>query len=266
MNLDLKKAKVVYKNDLGEAKKFAEKIAQKLSCELFSIDNLPNRASLIIVVGGDGTLLKCARHASRFDIPVFGFNMGRLGFLAQANLNEMDDVLEQLEKGNFRIEERIMLQEQNGSIALNDIVVKNLDCSRTSNLALLINDKLVCSYLADGVIVSTPTGSTAYNLSAGGAVISPDIECFTIVPICAHTLSSRPIVVPSNSKIEIKFKAKNADFQTISDGQLTSIKKESIVIKKCDKKAKLLLLNKENKDFYDVLRDKLHWGVAPFAW
>ena len=159
-----------------------------------------------------------------------------------------------------------MLQEQNGSIALNDIVVKNIDCSRTSNLALLINDKLVCSYLADGVIVSTPTGSTAYNLSAGGAVISPDIECFTIVPICAHTLSSRPIVVPSNSKIEIKFKVKNADFQTISDGQLTSIKKESVVIKKCDKKAKLLLLNKENKDFYDVLRDKLYWGVAPFAW
>lgn len=265
MAINLKRAKVVYKKSIQDAQLKAKSIAQCLECTYSSIDELTDDASLFIVLGGDGTLLKCAKYASNFDIPIFGFNMGRLGFLAQADFLECDEVLYNLQKENYRIEERLMLTDFDGHTALNDIVVKNADCSSASVFKLYINSKLVCSYLADGLIVSTPTGSTAYNLSAGGAVISPDIECFTIVPICAHTLSSRPIVVPSNSKIEIKFKVKNADFQTISDGQLTSIKKESIVIKKCDKKAKLLLLNKENKDFYDVLRDKLHWGVAPFA-
>ncbi len=264
MEIDLKKAKVVYKNDTGEAAHCAEMIAQKVGCSFSSIDNLSENASLLIVIGGDGTLLKCARFASGHNIPVFGFNMGRLGFLAQANLNEADSVLLKLKNGEYRIEERTMLSDLNNNIALNDIVVKNVECSRTSSLELMINDKFVCSYLADGLIVSTPTGSTAYNLSAGGAVIAPEIECFTIVPICAHTLSARPIVVSSNSVIKIKFKTPKTDFQTITDGQLIRIGKDGIIIKKHDKKAKLLLLNSDNSGFYDILRDKLRWGVAPF--
>ena len=148
------------------------------------------------------------------------------------------------------------------NIALNDIVIKNIECSKTSRLELKINSKQVCSYLADGLIVSTPTGSTAYNLSAGGAVIAPEIECITIVPICAHSLSARPIVVSANDKIEIKIHSSASDFQMISDGKSSSIDKNPVIIEKNDKKAKLLLLNIEHKEFYDVLRDKLHWGVA----
>ncbi|MDO5437109.1 MAG: NAD(+)/NADH kinase [bacterium] len=262
MEINLKEAKVVYKSSIEKAAYYAKTIAEKLGCEYSSVDELPESAKLLIVIGGDGTLLKCARHASKFDIPVFGFNMGRLGFLAQADLNELEDVLDKLKNGEFRIEERLMLTDSKGNSALNDIVIKNIDCSRTSSLELGINGKPVCSYLADGLIVSTPTGSTAYNLSAGGAVIAPDIECITIVPICAHTLNARPIVVSADDIIEIKFRS-NSEFQIISDGQFISIKKEGAIIKKHDKKAKLLLLNSKNKEFYDILRDKLHWGVAP---
>ena len=127
---------------------------------------------------------------------------------------------------------------------------------------MFINSKPVCSYLADGLIISTPTGSTAYNLSAGGAVIAPEIDCMTIVPICAHTLNARPIVVGPDDEIEIKFPNGN-EHLIIADGKLSSRRKDFVKIKKHDKKAKLLLLNRKNKEFYDVLRDKLHWGVAP---
>lgn len=262
MKIDLTKAHVIYKKDIPSAKDYAQSIAESLGCSFSDTDKIPDCASLFVVIGGDGTLLRCARHASRFDIPVFGFNMGRLGFLAQADLKDKNSVLEKLKNGEFRIEERLMLNDFNNNIALNDIVIKNIECSRTSNLELRINGKQVCSYLADGLIVSTPTGSTAYNLSAGGAVIAPSIECITIVPICAHTLSARPIIVSADDIIEIKFHS-NSEFQMISDGQLINIKKDNVIIKKHDKKAKLLLLNIENKEFYDVLRDKLHWGVAP---
>ncbi len=264
MKIDLTKAKVIYKKTIENAENYASEIAQRLNCSYSSLDNLPDSASLLIVMGGDGTILKCARHASRFDIPVFGFNMGRLGFLSQAGLKERDFVLNKLERDEFRIEERLMICDSGGNIALNDIVIKSGDCIGTSRLELVINGKQVCSYLADGLIVSTPTGSTAYNLSAGGAVIAPEIECMTIVPICAHTLSARPLVISADDTIEIKFHSPS-EFQMVSDGQLVNIQKDSVTIKKHDKKAKLLLLNSEHKGFYDILRDKLHWGVAPGA-
>ena len=235
MNIDLKKAKIIYKNTLENAKEYANEIADKLGCKSAPIGNLPDDASLYIVIGGDGTILKCARHASRLDIPVFGFNMGRLGFLSQAALSEADTVIQKLKNGEFRIEERLMLTDSNGDIALNDIVLKNTNCTGTSQIELIINNKQVCSYLADGLIVSTPTGSTAYNLSAGGAVIAPEIECITIVPICAHTLSARPIVISADETIEIKFHSPS-EFQIISDGKALKVQKEKVIIKKYDKR------------------------------
>lgn len=262
MDINLKNAKVVYKKIIQDANLKASSIAECLECRYSSIDELTNDASLFIVLGGDGTLLKCAKFASEYDIPVFGFNMGRLGFLAQADFLECDEVLLSLQEKKYRIEERLMLADFEGHIALNDIVVKNSDCSSASVFKLFINSKPVCSYLADGLIISTPTGSTAYNLSAGGAVIAPEIDCMTIVPICAHTLNARPIVVGPDDEIEIKFPNGN-EHLIIADGKLSSRRKDFVKIKKHDKKAKLLLLNRKNKEFYDVLRDKLHWGVAP---
>ncbi len=262
MEIDLTKANVIYKKTIKDADIYALEVAKKLNCAHSSLDNLPDSASLLVVLGGDGTILKCACHASKFDIPVFGFNMGRLGFLSQAGLFEREDVIEKLQKGEFRIEERLMLSDNSGNIALNDIVIKNTDCAGSARFELLINGKQVCAYLADGLIVATPTGSTAYNLSAGGAVIAPVIDCITIVPICAHTLSARPIVISADDTVEVKFHTPSK-LQIITDGRIAGVQNGGVIIKKHSKKAKLLLSNSENKDFYDVLRDKLHWGMAP---
>jgi NAD+ kinase len=222
--------------------------------------------SFAIVVGGDGTILKCARAYAKHDIPIFGFNVGRLGFLAQAKSKDIDLVAAQIYKGEFRIEDRIMLEcEVNGKTrtALNDMVIRGAVFSRTSMLQLFINGNLTSSYLADGLIIATPTGSTAYALSAGGPVIAPSLECFAIVAICPHTLAARPIVLPSSEIITVKMCENSNKFQINADGQEGVEIAKEITIKKSAKSAKLLLLERDTDLFYTVLRKKMHWGKAP---
>ena len=159
-----------------------------------------------------------------------------------------------------------MLSACEGKIlALNDIVIKGDTFSRTSKLFLSINGKVVCDYLADGIIISTPTGSTAYTLSAGGPVISPELESIVIVPICPHTLTSRPLVIPAEEKIEISGRINCSNLKISADGQntLDINANDSIIIQKSNTKAKLVILEKENNEFYSILRKKLQWGVAP---
>ena len=146
--------------------------------------------------------------------------------------------------------------------ALNDFVIKGISKTRSAKFALKINEKFVCDYIADGLIVSTPTGSTAYGLSAGGPVLNPNLEAFVIVPICPHTLNARPIVIPTNEKITItSFEDDVNEFNLIIDGSEIVETDSSIIIEKSEFKANLALL--ENDEFYCVLRDKLNWGVAP---
>ena len=163
-------------------------------------------------------------------------------------------------ENEFRIEERTMLESSN-AIALNDFVIKGVATSRTSRFYLKINNKFVCDYLADGVIISTPTGSTAYGLSAGGPVISPNVKAFVIVPICPHTLTARPLVIPSDEDITITTSDNNCEYMIAADGQQVGTFTDSVSIKKSKFTAKLALL--ENDEFYSVLREKLHWGVSP---
>lgn len=270
MELDLKNTGIVYNQDISGSREFAAEISDsffisgltKHRPKFFDMENMPDDATFIIAIGGDGTLLKCARKYSRLNVPVFGFNMGRLGYLSQALPSELGFVIQKIKEKDFRIEERLMLKSGAGNIALNDMVIKNESNARTSVLDLFINDKPICSYMADGIIISTPTGSTAYSLSAGGPVISPDIDCFIIVPICPHTLNARPVIVSSNETLTVKI-CENTGYQITADGQDTKTFKNEIVIKKYENCAKLLLLNKEKSDFYRVLRQKLHWGVAP---
>ncbi len=259
---------VVFNPEIEGAQELAQKIAQKfVNAKVFSTSEKRNveTPTFAIVVGGDGTLLKAARYYAQFNIPIFGFNMGRLGFLAQAKPDEVDYVFEKITSGEFRIEERLMLQTLAGGtslLALNDFVIKGATFSRTSTLELYINDNFVSSYLADGLIISTPTGSTAYTLSAGGPVISPNLPCLTIVPICPHTLNARPLVVPSGEKICVKLKdACSSAYKITADGQKGVEISNEIKIEKSNTSAKLLLLNKDS--FYTVLREKLHWGKAP---
>lgn len=153
----------------------------------------------------------------------------------------------------------MMLKSQN-NVALNDFVIKGEVSSRTSRFALQINDKFVCEYLADGIIISTPTGSTAYGMAAGGPVLSPDVDAIVIVPICPHTFSARPIVVSGNDKIKI-LSCPNQNYIVSADGQDVFKFSSDLIIEKSNNCAKLALLN--GNDFYSVLRNKLHWGLSP---
>lgn len=225
-------------------------------------------ASFAITIGGDGTLLSTARFYSEYDVPVLGLNFGHLGFLAQISQNKLKQGLDDIISGNFVIQKRLMLEgetsiSKNKFSALNDIVIKGGSLSRTARLYLSINGQDVCDYLADGIIISTPTGSTAYNLSANGPIISPTIDAITITPICPHTLSIRPLVIQANEKIEIKT-GKNSDLiHATADGQqsLQLEKMEKIKIQKSSKCANLVLIKSTENNFYSVLRKKLNWGI-----
>lgn len=227
-----------------------------LEFDVLDIDNLKHGYDTVCVIGGDGTILKAARFYSIDNTVILGINQGRLGFLSFMSPEYINKLPEILINKKYTTEERIML-ETNGCLALNDIVVKNTSI-RTTKIELYINDKFVSEYVADGLIVSTPTGSTAYGLSAGGPILYPHIDCVEIVPICAHTMASRPLVIPSSEKILIK---SNDSILNIScDGQGEVEKSHEVEIKLSDSKAKLAFPMADN--FYHILRDKLHWGVS----
>ena len=233
-------------------------ISKKVEFKSFELDKMENFGVFTIVIGGDGTLLKTARFYSEWQIPVLGINLGRLGYLSQQN--SIVDVIDSILNKDYHVEERMMLSSIN-KIALNDFVIKGCDVSRTSKFYLEINGKEVCDYIADGLIISTPTGSTAYGLSAGGPVVYPTMDAITIVPICPHTLNSRPLVVPSTEEITVKTGDKLLSVSI--DGFETTECVEKITIKTAPQKAVLAFLDKGR--FYTVLRNKLHWGISPKA-
>lgn len=252
------KLNVIYNKNISgyeEVLKNIKELLKKYKTEFqaFDIDNMDFFGDLTLVVGGDGTLLKAARFYSASNNPVLGINLGRLGFLSQAA--SVKEVIEAVLEERYFVEERMMLTAFD-KLALNDFVIKGCDLSRTSKFHLEINDKEVCDYIADGIIISTPTGSTAYGLSAGGPVLYPTMDAISIVPICPHTLNARPLVVPSYEKITVRTGDK--PLSVAVDGYNMAKCVDSITICASEKKASLAFLN--NSRFYSVLRDKLHWG------
>lgn len=240
--------------------KLAQILAQKgVTAQILDIDNLKGGFDFVFVIGGDGTILKTARFYAKFKTPVFGVNLGRLGFLSQSSKEEIEKSVDKILANEYIIEDRIMLESGNFT-ALNDFVIKGCDFGRTSSFSLKINDKFVCDYLADGIIVSTPTGSTAYGLSAGGPVLAPSLNAFVIVPICPHTLTARPIVVPDCEKITV-CTDKKSKYVLSTDGQELFEFDNEIEIKKSVYTAKLALLG--NFEFYSILQNKLHWAMPP---
>ena len=268
MNEILKNIGLVYNPENVKSKAALDETLEcfkslKISAQPMTSEDIKSDISLAMVLGGDGTILKTARYCSRFDIPIVGINLGRLGFLSQAKLSELQSVIENINSENYRIEERMMLKTIQNTCALNDIVIRGNTFSRTSRLCVEINSKSVCDYLADGIIISTPTGSTAYTLSAGGPVIEPSLEAMVIIPICPHTMTARPLVVPANEKITIS-SADKTKLRITADGQksIVALCDSKIDILKNDKKAKLLLLNSNERSFYSILREKLYWGMS----
>lgn len=230
------------------------------------------QCDLAIVVGGDGTLLNAARSLVDFQVPILGVNLGRLGFLADVSPSEIPHRLEEVLAGQFHEEERSLLHAQiirderavTHSDALNDVVVHKRDVARMIELETYLDGRFLNAYRADGLIISTPTGSTAYALSGGGPIIHPSLEALVLVPICPHTLTHRPIVVSNGSEIEIRVNASNITHtQVTCDGQVSLPLKpgDHILIRK--KRRKLRLVHPTHHDYFELLRAKLRWGAAP---
>lgn len=232
--------------------------AKNINYTIQEMENVSNQGDFVLVIGGDGTFLRIAKFYSKYSIPVLGINQGRLGFLAQAGVKNLEQLINAIIHKDFYIEKRLMLKSEY-ELALNDFVIKGCDSYRASKFYLEINGECVCKYIADGLIISTPTGSTAYGLSAGGPVVYPTLEAISIVPICPHTLNARPLIVPSDEKILIKTADKNLSLS--ADGYCTKECKDEILIEKSEIKANLAFIDKYK--FYSVLRDKMHWGIAP---
>ena len=254
---------ICYNPEIKSAPDIVEKLKNILRSHgiehsVFTTDNLGEGFDFTVVIGGDGTILKAARYYSKFEVPVFGINLGHLGFLSQATESELEIAMNKIIQGDYEVENRMMLTCNEYS-ALNDFVIKGVESSRAANFSLEINNKFVCEYYADGLIISTPTGSTAYGMASGGPILSPESDVIEIVPICPHTFAARPIVVPSNSIIKIV--SRGQKYSISADGQEFFTYDNDIQIQKSNKCAKLVLL--KDYDFFTILRNKLHWGFSP---
>lgn len=230
-------------------------------------EKLASLSDIFIVLGGDGTLLAAARLAGSSGIPILGVNLGSLGFLTEITINELYPALEKVLSGNFETEERVMLfavvvrggSEIGRYTVLNDVVVNKGSNSRIIDLETKINGDYVTTYKSDGLIVSTPTGSTAYSLSAGGPIIYPSLHAFTLTPICSHTLTNRPIIISDDSVVTISILSKEEILLTLDGIAGPSLHCGDIVeIKKAD--AIIHLIKSPYRNYYEVLRTKLKWG------
>ncbi|MFQ5456498.1 MAG: NAD(+)/NADH kinase [Nitrospirota bacterium] len=230
---------------------------------------IPSLADIIIVLGGDGTLLSAARLVlvNGRDVPILGINLGGLGFLTEGTLEELYPTLEDILNNDFITEDRQLLISEvyrqgeriARSYSLNDVIIRRLP-ARMINVEIFINKRYVTSLRGDGLIISTPTGSTAYSLSAGGPIIYPSVGCMIVTPICPHTLANRPIVIPDNVTVEIILKSKDEDSFVSFDGQVGfSLRQEDIVEIKKSPDGIRLITSKE-RNYYDILRKKLKWG------
>lgn len=260
-----KNCAIIYNPEIAKSLSVKEKIKEilteaGLACEIFDVNNLKKGFDIAFVIGGDGTILKTARFFAQDSTAIFGINHGHLGFLSQTSPENFETSLKKILNGEYRIENRLMLETEN-QIALNDFVIKTAEQGRSARFQLKINGKNVCNYLADGIIVSTPTGSTAYVLSAGGPVLSPDLDAFVIVPICPHTLTARPLVIPAKEEISLSQIDGSGEFFLSVDGQGNYKFNREITIKKSAHRANLLIL--DDSEFYTILKNKLNWGVAP---
>jgi len=231
---------------------------------------IAQEADLLLVLGGDGTLLAAAREAALRGIPILPINMGGLGFLTSFTLNELYPALEDALAGRATIHERVLLlveRVHNGEVltrqrVLNDAVVHKGTLARMIQLELFIDGGFVCRYRADGLIVATPTGSTAYSMSAGGPIVHPSVESILVTPICPHTLSDRPVVVPDISRIELRLSEGSDSVFLTLDGQ-TGVPMQAGDRVRITRAAECLkLIHPPTKTYFEILRSKLKWGEA----
>ena len=223
-------------------------------------------SDVIVVMGGDGSILMEAPFAAAFNKPLLGINLGRLGYLAVAEKNSLEETVRKLLSGDYEIKDYMMLEtkykdsegEEKTAVALNDVVVSRSQFGRIIEFTVYVDDEYVDTYTADGVVISTPTGSTAYSLSAGGPIAYPTMEMFLITPICAHGLNSRPIVIPADKKITVRMGNKYDYKAAVTvDGKIVAPLGKDSFISVCYGPVKTRLIKMNSRGFYDVLRAKL---------
>jgi NAD+ kinase len=233
-----------------------------------SKQEMMERADLVVVLGGDGTLLSVARHSGARRVPVLGVNLGGLGFLTDVRPGEAFQALERVLAGHYRLERRSMLETavvRGGKVlrrfqALNDVVINKGALARILDLETSVDGVALCTYKADGLILSTPTGSTAYSLSAGGAIVEPSVGVLLISPICPHTLTQRPIVLPERAHVRIAVRSPDEDVVLTIDGQEGMQLATEDVVTVRPAKHRVHLVRSPTHSFFELLRTKLRWG------
>ena len=231
-------------------------------------EDFPNLVEMIIVLGGDGTILSVARLVGDHGVPILGVNLGGLGFLTEITLEELYRVLESVVRGDFVSDERVVLsttvirkgERRAAFTVLNDAVINKGALARIIDIETTINGEYLTTFKSDGLIISTPTGSTAYNLSAGGPIVHPSLHCIIITPICPHTLTNRPIMVPDDVEIRAILKTKQEEVILTLDGQQGFPLEVEDVVEVRKAEGRILLIKSPYRHYFEVLREKLKWG------
>ena len=225
---------------------------------------LAGHSDIVVALGGDGTILRAAKLVASTQIPILGVNLGRLGFLAGAAPEELGESLGRLKRGEYQLEERMTLEAVIGNrtfFALNEIVIEKRVLARLVQVKTWISDTPFSSFFGNGIIISTPTGSTSYSLSAGGPILHPDMRAFIITPICAHSLSLRPAVIPGNQAITVQVIAEHSDFMVTADGKIVSPIQPEGRVHIRQAAHTIRLINLQGLSFYQLLRRKLDWSL-----
>lgn len=245
-----------------------EELASDLNTSGYSESEIPSLVDMIIVLGGDGTLISVARAVGVLNTPILGVNLGSLGFLTEITRQELFKVLSEVLEGRYTVSDRLMLEavvSRNGDVAnryqlLNDVVINKGALARIIDMELYVNESYLTTFKADGLIISSPTGSTAYNMAAGGPIIYPGTDCFVITPICPHMLTNRPMIVPADSVIRIEVKFTDEDVVLTADGQVGMPLKGGDIVEVHRSVSRTRLILSPDKEYFEVLRTKLRWG------
>jgi NAD+ kinase len=243
-------------------------VARARGMDEYAEDDMPATADMAIVLGGDGTMLRAAREFDGHPVPLLGVNLGGLGFITEVNREEVFEALEYVLSGDCPREDRMRIiadvKREGMSVetatALNDVVIAKGSLARLIEIEATVGGAFVNSFRADGVILSTPTGSTAYSLSAGGPIVRPLLECMVLTPICPHTLTNRPIVLPADESVSLRLVSSGDDALLTIDGQAgVGLRQDDVVeVRRSPHKTTFLMPSK--RDYFQVLRSKLKWG------
>ncbi len=245
-----------------------QEAAAALNIGGFTRSEIASAVDVVLVLGGDGTMLSVSRAVAEKGVPILGINLGSMGFITEINKDEIYDVVGRILSGDCAIEERLMLtarirrsgKEISGYTVLNDVVINKGALARIIDMETFINGKYVTTFKADGLIIATPTGSTAYSLSASGPIIYPTLDSIVVTPICPHTLTNRPILLPHDFRIEIVLKTLSEDVYLTLDGQTGAPLRMDDVIEISQAEYKTRLLIPYERDYFKILRNKLKWG------